>query len=240
MSGMTPPQCISACPWSLSDTFELDASCHGEEPVKCIICAAEPTSFVTRVKASGFEIAEVFSAPVYFTRWLFKQPRGLVEQRYVLITGWREATPCANAIKAVVTGNLGWVRSDGQRPPLTPVTRNCCLEESDENAHVVRSVIRALIVPVEPAQVKRARNFASRNASSFSSMVLPKIYICAAKEEVKSTEKILPSDCQSRVHTTEKMLLASGCHARILCMVTDEILGGHAVERPLCSFSIHI
>jgi hypothetical protein len=59
-----------------------------------------------------------FPTAVKFTRWVFQQPRGVVEPWAVLVTGWREAKPCLLALQAARTGAITGLRPDAQRPPL--------------------------------------------------------------------------------------------------------------------------
>jgi len=62
-----------------------------------------------------------FQTPARFTRWLFEQPRGEVVPWALLITGWREAKPCAMAINAVRSGDTSQLRPDGKRQDLQQI-----------------------------------------------------------------------------------------------------------------------
>lgn len=62
-----------------------------------------------------------FPTAVKFTRWLFQRRRGNVRPWCILLTGWREAQPCAAAMLAARTGDVSRLRADAKRPPLREI-----------------------------------------------------------------------------------------------------------------------
>ena len=71
-----------------------------------------------------------FGSPSSFTRWYFERPKQARRapegssrpagqaRGAALVTGWREAKPCAAAIKAAMTGNTDALRNDCKRRAL--------------------------------------------------------------------------------------------------------------------------
>jgi len=59
-----------------------------------------------------------FRGHIHFTRWLFSQPRGQVIPHAILVSSWREARACVQAIRAAQTGLLVGLRDDEKRTPL--------------------------------------------------------------------------------------------------------------------------
>mmetsp|Transcript_84748 Transcript_84748/g.203176 ORF Transcript_84748/g.203176 Transcript_84748/m.203176 type:complete len:232 (+) Transcript_84748:53-748(+) len=83
-----------------------------------------------------------FGSPSNFTRWYFEQVSGAVADPEILVAGWREAKPCAAAIKASITGNTEGLRNDCKRPLVRPM-------------HDV--LVRVMIILAEnPKQAKKA------------------------------------------------------------------------------------
>merc|ERR1719330_2201991 len=70
------------------------------------------------------ELVLHFPTPVKFTRWLFEQERGSIAPSCVLVTGAREAKPCAEALLAAQTDDVSHLRKDARRPPLKDVLGN--------------------------------------------------------------------------------------------------------------------
>mmetsp|Transcript_22966 Transcript_22966/g.34432 ORF Transcript_22966/g.34432 Transcript_22966/m.34432 type:complete len:242 (+) Transcript_22966:71-796(+) len=58
-----------------------------------------------------------FSSAQEFARWLFGQHDGGMPDT-ILVTGWREAKPCAAAVLAVRSGHVEHLRPDAKRPQL--------------------------------------------------------------------------------------------------------------------------
>mmetsp|Transcript_88002 Transcript_88002/g.249313 ORF Transcript_88002/g.249313 Transcript_88002/m.249313 type:complete len:252 (+) Transcript_88002:77-832(+) len=91
-----------------------------------------------------------FRAHVHFCRWLFDQPRGGVEPWAALVCPWREAKPCAAAIRAAATGDTERLRSDLRRPALPATAQKA-------GGKAAKVAIRKMIIIVDtPEQEVRA------------------------------------------------------------------------------------
>mmetsp|Transcript_2609 Transcript_2609/g.6086 ORF Transcript_2609/g.6086 Transcript_2609/m.6086 type:complete len:229 (+) Transcript_2609:73-759(+) len=93
-----------------------------EEHLPLLIVCHEDPGCINRSQTAAvrrrFDAVLYFPTAPSFTRWLFSQERGDVVPWCVLLTGWREARPCAAAISAVRSGKSGNLRIDAKRPTL--------------------------------------------------------------------------------------------------------------------------
>jgi hypothetical protein len=99
-----------------------------------------------------------FKSDQLFTRWLVRQERGPVTPWCALITGWREAKPCAAAIAAARLGDCRGLRYDRLREPLAPLRAGAVPEAN------VGVAILTMIVVVLPDKVRKAQSWASHTA----------------------------------------------------------------------------
>ncbi|CAJ1374282.1 unnamed protein product [Effrenium voratum] len=101
--------------------------------------------------------AASFCSPAAFSRWLFtsaatrrnearaesgaQAPRGAR-----LLVGWREAKPCASALKAAMTGNTRGLRIDDTRP-------------KSWDCEKAKELVRAMVIICEPHLKERAQDW---------------------------------------------------------------------------------
>mmetsp|Transcript_44647 Transcript_44647/g.143024 ORF Transcript_44647/g.143024 Transcript_44647/m.143024 type:complete len:444 (+) Transcript_44647:111-1442(+) len=93
----------------------------GPQLLWCEAVTAELDELPGFLNGTGVRLGEEplhFDAPTKFSRWLFEQPRGNIMPSAVLVSGWRETKPCAMAIRAARSGEVGQLRPDARRPDL--------------------------------------------------------------------------------------------------------------------------
>jgi len=100
-----------------------------------------------------------FPTAVKFTRWLFRQRRGSISPWCVLLTGWREAQPCAAAIAAARTGETSGLRLDARRPPLQDAEVD--LDHQKGGAEVQVAVASMVVIPQQGRQEFNAMRWAA-------------------------------------------------------------------------------
>mmetsp|Transcript_109583 Transcript_109583/g.349671 ORF Transcript_109583/g.349671 Transcript_109583/m.349671 type:complete len:159 (-) Transcript_109583:151-627(-) len=96
---------------------------------------------------------------IHFTRWMFSQPRGQVIPNAIVVSSWREARACVQAIRAAQTGVLIGLRHDDQRTPLHEIVG--CVPQGT----LPGIAVGALIIVAESGQeCERASRFAARTS----------------------------------------------------------------------------
>lgn len=125
--------------------------------------AAEAAALLAAAELQTLPALDYFDASTKFGRWLFEQPRGQIAPSAVLISGWREAKPCAMAIHAARSGDLGLLRPDARRGELQPLTGNPLGQ--------VGVAIGAMIVVVRrPDQANRVAKWIKNEGNTLTSM----------------------------------------------------------------------
>jgi hypothetical protein len=90
-----------------------------------------------------------FRTPGKFTRWMFEQRRGSINPWAVLVTGWREAKPCASAIAAARSGCPSGLRPDARLSQLRA-------PEGGSQQHVNIAVATMVVLLDSPQRESRA------------------------------------------------------------------------------------
>mmetsp|Transcript_84493 Transcript_84493/g.243955 ORF Transcript_84493/g.243955 Transcript_84493/m.243955 type:complete len:329 (-) Transcript_84493:56-1042(-) len=112
--------------WNAS--LAREAASVSQPPSPLVIwCEAKPTNQEEVMSALSSHYCTQhrqvvhFNTPARFTHWLFEQARGDILPWALLVTGWREAKPCAMAIGACRSGDVSKLRPDARRPQLQPI-----------------------------------------------------------------------------------------------------------------------
>lgn len=121
----------------------------GQDWPRLVWCEGSPEKRADQMEALAVDhlLPRHFASPSSFTRWYFDQsrPGQVAKLGTVLVVGWREAKPCAAAIRAAMTGNMEGLRSDCKRPQVSLKTK---------------SLVRVMIVLAEnQKQAKKAREW---------------------------------------------------------------------------------
>jgi len=93
-----------------------------------------------------------FKNEVELTRWLFKRPRGLTWAK-LLVTGFREAKPCMDAIMALRSGDVSKLRKDPKRVELS---------EAEPGVEISAAFAEMAIVVASGEQRRRAWQWLSK------------------------------------------------------------------------------
>lgn len=145
-----------------------------------VSCLGErPTWFPDDTLTLIAQNIESFRGPTSFTRWVFSDPCGAGLSQVPLVTGWREATPCMNAVAALRSGDDTRLRIDKGRPALP-------------GAVVVP--ICALVVVVDEKKKQAALKWAKDSKFGLSIMVASNMpEFMAAMHAVMSTVRAAPA-----------------------------------------------
>mmetsp|Transcript_59374 Transcript_59374/g.143333 ORF Transcript_59374/g.143333 Transcript_59374/m.143333 type:complete len:295 (+) Transcript_59374:64-948(+) len=125
----------------------------------------------------GYHNFLYFATGVEFMRWFFGWYRDGGRAISILVTGWREAKPCAAAIHAIRTGCVDHLRPDAKRPQLTACdgSKGGTDAIGDTTANVAIGHMMVVILPhgqstelMERQEKKAAKWAASDDASGLN------------------------------------------------------------------------
>jgi len=142
--------------------FHVHIAGNGESQKQALLVCIETVKDMDGVQelAKDFRHEKFFyfRTAVKFTRWLFKQHRGLVSPWSLLIVGWRECKPCMAALEAAFSADMSKVRPDAKRSALKQLLGGQASERRP-----VRIAVATMVVLLDtPSQHERAQTWANQ------------------------------------------------------------------------------